>query len=329
VHFLIRHLTRYDFAAPITENVMHLHLEPRSDGSQRCLSFDLTVEPSARIFSYRDYLGNRVHHFDVAGPHSELIVLSEALVETLSVPPLPTCLPPYTWGLLDELIETEDFWEMLLPSRFARPTPLLHELMAEIGVHRDEDDPLTLIRRVSDGISATMEYAPESTRVDSPIDEALEARRGVCQDYAHIMIAMLRELKVPARYVSGYLYHREVGEVYLANDATHAWVEILLPERGWVGFDPTTNHPAGPRHIRTAIGRDYADIPPTRGVYKGDTESLLSVSVKVWPWGAGLSTLPPEAPPPPAVDEMRQRAAERAAGASGRPMQQVGLDHDQ
>ena len=119
------------------------------------------------------------------------------------------------------------------------------------------------------------------TRVDSPIDVALENRQGVCQDYTHIMIAMVRALGIPCRYVSGYLFHRAQSLDRSAADASHAWPEAYLPELGWVGFDPTNDVLVGGRHIRVAVGRDYADVPPTRGVFRGDAETDLSVAVQV------------------------------------------------
>jgi transglutaminase-like putative cysteine protease len=126
-------------------------------------------------------------------------------------------------------------------------------------------------------------YSPQSTRVDSPIDEALESRKGVCQDFTHIMIALVRQLGIPCRYVSGYLHHQADGVVRSADGATHAWAEAWLPDTGWIGFDPTNNLLADHRHIRVAVGRDYADVPPTKGVFKGlsAARSELSVSVRV------------------------------------------------
>jgi len=117
--------------------------------------------------------------------------------------------------------------------------------------------------------------------VDSPIDEALQARSGVCQDFAHIMIALVRQLKIPCRYVSGYLYHEDQCHDRSPAGASHAWVEAYLGEAGWVEFDPTNNLIGCERHIRVAVGRDYADVPPTRGVHKGEAESELTVRVNV------------------------------------------------
>ncbi len=164
------------------------------------------------------------------------------------------------------------------------------------------------LRRLMAEMYARFEYSPRTTRVDSPIDDALQARRGVCQDFAHILIALIRRLGVPCRYVSGYLFRHEDVSVRSADGATHAWVETLLPDLGWIGFDPTNNLIAGDRHIRVAIGRDYADVPPTRGVFKGAAaaRSELAVAVAVGPaqpaFGGGVPAFVPwvshEAMPP-------------------------------
>ena len=149
------------------------------------------------------------------------------------------------------------------------------------------------------------EYVPKSTRVDSPIDDALTARKGVCQDFAHVMIAIVRRLGLPARYVSGYIAQRPTGDrPGLVASATHAWVEVLFPEVGWVGFDPTNNSEAEGRHIRVAIGRDYADVPPTRGVFKGNSASQLAVSVEVTPAAAPAAFEPMLPNPQWATEEL-------------------------
>ncbi len=143
-----------------------------------------------------------------------------------------------------------------------------------------------------------MTYSPKSTRVDSPIDDALESRKGVCQDFTHIMIALVRQLGIPCRYVSGYLFHQPDGDVRSPDGSTHAWGEAWLPELGWVGFDPTNNLVADHRHIRVAVGRDYADVPPTRGVFKGASaaRSELSVAVRVGTTGQSQSMTAHEVP---------------------------------
>jgi transglutaminase-like putative cysteine protease len=174
---------------------------------------------------------------------------------------------------------------------------------------RRRDDPLTVLRDLNSAINSAFEYTPNSTRVDSPIDEALRMRKGVCQDYAHIMITLARQLNIPCRYVSGYLYQHSRGAERSTGEATHAWVEAYLPGLGWIGFDPTNNTTTDERHIRVAIGRDYADVPPTRGVYRGKAESELAVTVRIVPSQMTLTDELPVEPPHwvPAPYEMDER----------------------
>lgn len=285
IHYTIRHLTRFTYASPVSESVMELRMRPATDHVQRCLQFDVEVLPRARVFAYRDFLGNWVHHFDLPRRHSRLAVTARAQVQLDAPPPLPDALPLSAWDDVDAWAAGDEHWDFRQPSRFAAWSDALVEYAATLGPRTTRtEDPLTVVRAVMDAIHREFEYAPKSTRVDSPIDEALAARRGVCQDFTHIMLAVLRRIGLPCRYVSGYLAPRTIGE----DDepmtiATHAWVEVRLPGLDWVGIDPTNAHPAGPRHVRVAVGRDYADVPPTRGIYKGGAASHLEVSVDVSP----------------------------------------------
>jgi transglutaminase-like putative cysteine protease len=282
MHLSINHVTKFRYSAPITESIMELRMQPLTEGPQRCLKFDLGLKPSARANTYRDHLGNAVHHFDIPGRHTQLVINARSVIETLPRDETPVALAPGAWDELDALVGGGDYWDMLMPSHFAQPTEALLDFARELDARRRED-PLTVLRELNAAIYHAFDYVPQSTNADSPIDEALEARKGVCQDYSHIMIALARHLRVPCRYVSGYLFHRVEYNDRSAQDATHAWVEALLPELGWVGFDPTNNLLAGQRHIRVAVGRDYSDVPPTRGVFKGAAESELSVAVQVKP----------------------------------------------
>jgi transglutaminase-like putative cysteine protease len=290
-YFSVRHLTKFRYSNMISESVMETRMHPRSDSNQRCLTFSLSVSPRCRVFSYRDHLGNNVHHFDIPREHSQLVIVAEALVEQQQLGEIPHFLYPEAWQQLDELVAEGDYWEMLLPSEFAKPSQALLSLIELFDIQR-RDDPLMLLREINEKLYEYFNYVPRSTRVDSPIDEAIESRNGVCQDFAHTMIALVRHLGIPCRYVSGYLYHGKQDTDRSVSDATHAWVEAFLPHLGWVGFDPTNNLLAHERHIRTAIGRDYADIPPTRGIYRGRSDSELYVAVQVRTFDA-----------PPALDQ--------------------------
>jgi transglutaminase-like putative cysteine protease len=281
--YSVRHVTTFRYEPEVRESVMEVRMQPRNEGIQRCLSFTLEVNPPANITQYRDFTGNTVHHFDIAGRHREVKVTAQSTVQVQAVP-APRPSEAGDWADLDALTASDDYWEMMLPSQFAHSGDALERLAVELRCER-RIGPLELLTELNEGIYELFSYVPNSTKVDSPIEDALESRKGVCQDFAHIMIALVRPLRIPCRYVSGYLFHREQNghKDRSLEGASHAWVEALVPRLGWTAFDPTNNLIGGDRHIRVAIGRDYADVPPTRGVYKGDAESELSVAVTVSP----------------------------------------------
>jgi len=280
IQYVIRHTSRFAYSAPISESMMEVRMQPRGDERQRCLRFELTTQPRARVLAYQDSRGNVVHHFDIPSRHSRLWITADAVVDVAPTTPLPENLPDATWDALDAVMASGEHWHALQSSYFARETPLLADLAVELRWQRDAD-PLTLMRRLTSQLFETFTYAQSETQVDSPIDDALRARGGVCQDLAHIMIALARRIGVPCRYVSGYLSTSSECQDRSTEGATHAWAEAYLPPLGWVGFDPTNNVLAAERHIRAAIGRDYSDVPPTRGVFRGEAGSELAVLVTV------------------------------------------------
>ena len=302
--YCVRHTTTFSYQPAVRESVMEVRMQPRSDGFQHCLTFQLDVSPAASIMQYRDFMGNTVHHFDIAGNHTQVKVTAESTVE-VDAAPVPRPGDSGDWRDLDRLVATEDHWEMLLPSQFAKTSNRLQALALQLRCQR-RDTPLQVLIELTQAIYESFDYVKNSTKVDSPIDDALRTRQGVCQDFAHIMIALVRPLNVPCRYVSGYMFHpseAEAGETQYRSleGASHAWVEALMPDLGWVAFDPTNNLIGADRHIRVAIGRDYSDVPPTRGVHKGEAESQLSVAVTVSPSDAP----PPEHVAPTVVIQSR------------------------
>ena len=290
--YAIRHFTRYRYSHSVWQSMMEVRMHPSSEGNQRCFIFQLSVNPRARIFAHTDSRGNLVHHFDLPPRHRQLTIVSDALVNIDDQQSFPETMDYGAWNELEQLIEKKDYWDMLMPSHFARPSPELEELAEEIGVtQRDGRSPLAFLQDVAAGVYRSFTYVKKSTAVNSPIEHALRSRQGVCQDFAHIMITLVRNAHIPCRYVSGYLYHSRENADRSADGATHAWVEAALPGLGWVGFDPTNNIIVGERHIRTAVGRDYADVPPTMGTMKGKAETELQVRVRVTPSEA---VLPPD-----------------------------------
>jgi transglutaminase-like putative cysteine protease len=303
--YAVRHITNFRYKPAVRESVMEVRMQPRSEGRQRCLTFSLDVTPRANIMLYRDFLGNTVHHFDIPGHQEQIQVAAHALVEVSPAPELRPAASGH-WDHLDAKVVEGDFWETLLPSQFARPTEKLQELARELNLQR-RGSPLEMLLELNEALYQAIDYVPNSTKVDSPIDDALQTRKGVCQDFAHIMIALVRKLQIPCRYVSGYLFHGEQSHDRSPAGATHAWVEAFMPELGWIGLDPTNNLVGGERHIRVAVGRDYADVPPTRGVHKGEAESELSVLVTVF----NVDSPEPEELPPATV--IRSRPLSRAS----------------
>lgn len=288
IRYGIRHVTRFVYDAEISESVMELRMQPAMEGSQQCLQFELQVEPRARVFAYRDALGNAVHHFDLPGRHKGLTITARSLVQVDAPAPLPESLPMDAWQRVDAWAAAGEDWEFLQPSRFAVWSEPLVAFAESLGpIASRAHDPLTTVRQTMAAVHGAFEYAPQSTTVDSPIDDALAARRGVCQDFTHIMLAMLRRWRLPCRYVSGFIAPDANGtqpdRSRAMSLATHAWVEVALPDLGWIGLDPTNNIDAGESHVRVATGRDYADVPPTRGIFKGGAGSELSVAVSIAP----------------------------------------------
>jgi transglutaminase-like putative cysteine protease len=317
--YSVRHTTTFRYEPAVRESVMEVRMQPRSEANQRCLSFHLDVNPAANITQYYDFAGNTVHHFDIAGSHTQVKVTAQSTVEVQPVP-TPRISDAGDWDDLDALTASDDHWEMLLPSQFAHSGETLEQLAKELKCER-RANPLEMLSELNEGVYRLFAYVPNSTKVDSPIEEALGTRQGVCQDFAHIMTALVRSLHIPCRYVSGYLFHRAVeGEEKdrSLEGASHAWVEALVPRLGWVAFDPTNNLMGADRHIRVAIGRDYADVPPTRGVYKGEAHSELSVAVTVSPADAQ----PPEQSAPSIVIQSRPVFARTNSRAEHEQQQQ-------
>jgi transglutaminase-like putative cysteine protease len=285
MRYAITHVTRFVYDAPVSESHMEVRMQPRTGPGQTCLHYELQVEPRARPHAFHDHLANAVDYFSVPGRHQSLTITARADVQVDRPRELPASLPSDAWREVDEWSRQDAHWDLRQPSSFAVWTPALTAYAESIPAASARSmDPLSTVRTITSAVHRDFEYSPNSTQVHSSIDEPLGSRRGVCQDLSHITVALLRRLDLPARYVSGYLAPPindvDPGPV---SSATHAWVEVLLPQLGWIGFDPTNDTEAGERHVVVAIGRDYADVPPARGVVKGKAGSTLTVSVVITP----------------------------------------------
>ena len=290
--FLVEHLSDFRYREPAQGSLMVLRLRPREDGEQRVASFALEIEPAAAPIAFADSFGNSCHLFNVHRAHEHTVVRSLSDVETAPAPDLPDRMETDAWDTLREIAAPLDHFEFLSPSRFARPSPALAAFTEADGLRRG-DDPLSSLLELGRALHAAFRYEPGSTAVDSPIEHILETGRGVCQDYTHVMIAIARSWGIPSRYVSGYIHREGAPGEQTPEGASHAWAEFLLPELGWLGIDPTNDTLADHRHVRIAVGRDYADAAPTRGAVFGGGESRLDVRVTVTEAGESKPAVAP------------------------------------
>jgi transglutaminase-like putative cysteine protease len=252
-----------------------------SDARQELLSYRVATMPAARVFSYVDYWGTRVDVFGIAVPHTRLEVLVEATVQTRETGPLTACPRLASLRDTDFLAEHQEYLEPSPHTGWAEPL----RRDAEIRAANAGDDVVGAVLALHRAAATTLTYTPGSTYVGMDVNEVFARKTGVCQDYAHLMVAMCRSVGIPARYVSGYLPTSRLPRAKTAGDdsevTTHAWIEVAIPGAGWWGLDPTNQQEVGSAHVKIAHGRDYDDVAPLRGVYHGPAAHRLDVSVKI------------------------------------------------
>ncbi len=280
MRYTIFHRTAYRYEGPVHESHTVLHLQPRSDLTQYCTQFSIEVTPRARLFSYADRFGNDVQHFAVLPEHDTLEIVARSYVVTVrGEPRAPAPLPR---ALIDADPQRAELYDFLHESAYVSFCAALDALADEIGTPGPADDAVAWYARASGAIHRGFVYDTGATAVHTTVDESIRLRRGVCQDYAHVLVALCRRAGIPARYVSGYIHAGGNGDV-LGAEASHAWCEAYLGPHGWVGIDPTNDTWIGDGFVRIAVGRDYRDVSPVRGVYKGAGESTMSVDVAMSP----------------------------------------------
>lgn len=284
--FEIIHVTKYAYADPAVDSVNEVRLTPRTDERQSCYQHELMVEPRASLMAYEDFFGNRVHAFSVNDPHRELVIRSRSVVVTHDSAPKRMALAPREeLARLKQESFADRFIEYLLPTQYTAQSRELLDYADQFPLA--DQGVLKWIKEVSAAIHRDLKYDPAATHVNTTVSETLQLRRGVCQDYAHLLIAVCRAAGVPARYVSGYHF---VGDLQGGNadfeQASHAWVEVCIPGIGWYGIDPTNNAEIGWRYVKLGHGRDYKDIVPVKGIYFGTGNQSLEVKVDVRKTGA-------------------------------------------
>lgn len=274
MEYTIEHQTTYAYPEGVAESYTVVHLQPRSDQHQYCTRFVLELAPRVRYHSYTDRYGNDVQHFAIHPVHEKLTITTHSSVVTLADRmPVPPTDAKRTDLLGDAQVDRH--YDFLHESAYVQFGPQIDAFRRELGSPGDAIGAWS--RDLMHVIHTTFAYDTQATTVRTAVGEALEKRAGVCQDFAHVMIAALRSEGIPARYVSGYIFRGE--SQILGAEASHAWCEAYLPPYGWVGFDPTNDLLVNDFFVKIAIGRDYRDVSPVRGVYRGSRRSEMFVNV--------------------------------------------------
>lgn len=270
------HTTGFTYSEPVTLSYNETRLTPRNDAHQAIVVEHVDTSPAARHYRYTDYWGTQVVSFDLHGAHDRLEIVGTAVVET-EQSARPADSLEATWAQLRSAAVIDEFDEMLTATPYAPHTPTLSAFAAAAA---GDLPPAIAAEVVVAAVHDEMTYMPGTTEVHSTAADTWKHRSGVCQDYAHISLAMLRSLGIPARYVSGYLHptaDAPIGET--VDGESHAWVEVWTG--GWWGIDPTNDTLVSDHHIVIGTGRDYADVPPVKGIYTGGAGSELDVSVRI------------------------------------------------
>jgi transglutaminase-like putative cysteine protease len=272
MRFEILHRTHYAYAAPVRESFNELRLQPASNPRQTVESFLLKVMPSTRLRHYHDFYSNCVHHFEIPEPHNSLLIESRLEVLTQPLAGLQLADRPAPLTKLKTAPETDRCYDFLQSSRYVDVGPEIWRLA--VDATHGEQDLWQIAVRLMDFVHKRLTYAAKSTTVHTHMRDVLARGMGVCQDFAHVLLGLCRSLQIPARYVSGYLATETAS-------ATHAWTEVFVPGHGWAALDPTHNRVPDESYVQLATGRDYADVAPVSGTYKGTTERTLTVSVEI------------------------------------------------
>lgn len=275
--FQIQHITKYIYAGQVRDSANQIILYPIEDDYQEVVRQDVVITGNPVVDIHTDYFGNKVGSFTYSDRHNVLMISSNVVVNTRHrALPVNDIFPSHQWDDLKRLQHMVPYIDFLKQEYFEG----LDELKAVVESERKSDDtPYQIVLRFCQYVFDNFEYIKGVTTVDTTLDEIWKLRAGVCQDFAHIMTEMLRIIQIPARYVSGYICTNSNG--MRGEGATHAWVEAYIPDYGWLGIDPTNNCIANETHVRLAVGRNFSDCSPVKGVYKGSSNHKLSVTVSV------------------------------------------------
>lgn len=269
----VQHETKLTYTNDVAETVFEVRMGPPSEEDQTCLGYRLRITPSSPVTVYQDGFGNRVDLFNVYTPYRELIIRASSVVRTHRPPGGPK-LAEVDFDPESDEFQAVEAVEYRLPSKLVGGSPELTAFVESIPTPRGT--LLDVVQQLMAATRSRLAYEKKVTSARTPVGEALTLGSGVCQDFAHLFLGACRGFGLPARYVSGYIH--EPGEI-----ATHAWCQVWAGRNGWVDVDPTRGEIVGDDYVRLALGRDYLDVPPNRGIYRGQADETINVAVKVEP----------------------------------------------
>ena len=273
------HQTKYRYPSPVKESFNEVRLKPISNEWQKCESCFVNVIPTAQLRQYLDLNGNLVHHFEIPQDHSKLIIESRSTVTTQSRVNFEAFPYGKTMKSLREVEGQTDARPYLQSSSYVEINPEAWRLAVDI--QGESQDIFQTAYQIMAFIYHNFEYSKSTTSVDTHGNQALELRKGVCQDFAHAALILCRCLGIPARYVSGYFFDRTRDQTMRGSEASHAWIEVLVNGFGWYGLDPTNNQVVDENYIVLGTGLDYKDVAPVTGSYFGKLPKSMEVSVTV------------------------------------------------
>lgn len=273
----IKHITKYIYDSPVRDSANQIILYPINDEYQEVLKQEIVITGNPVIDKHIDYYGNTVGSFTYIEPHTVMMISSKIVVNTRhKILPVNDIFPGQQWEDLKRLQYIVPYIDFMRQEYFEG----IQELKTIVEAERAKDDtPYQVVLRFCQYVYSNFTYLKGVTTVDTTLDEIWKLKAGVCQDFAHIVIEMLKLVGIPARYVSGYICTGQNG--MRGEGATHAWAEAYIPDYGWLGLDPTNNCIANETHVRLAVGRNFSDCSPVKGIYKGAAKHKLEVAVSV------------------------------------------------
>lgn len=275
--YRIQHITRYTYTASVIDSANHILLYPVEDEFQEVMNHELSISYSPNIEVYEDFFGNHAGLFTITLPHKELNIISDIEVITRPIPlPVDDTPADEQWNQLKIIREEYTYLDFLGKEFFEHNNEVLSEVNSRLN---KSATPFQTAIDMSSFVYNQFEYKQGITTVETKIDEVWNLKAGVCQDFAHMLLVMLRMAGIPSRYVSGYICPK--NKDLRGEGATHAWVDAYIPQYGWIGLDPTNNCIVSDRHVRLAAGRNFYDCTPVKGTYKGASEHTLEVSVTI------------------------------------------------